>query len=83
MLENDCLKSDVYGSWAVQQQNNAFAEKYSDWADAALACDGYVHDVDVHDVDVDIVDVDVHDGDALRRLSDEAPADAKVAALEA
>ena len=71
---NDCLKSDIYVSWGVLQSNPAFAETYSAWAPAVLPAS-----------DACLRPTDFCSGtcDAGRRLSYEAPADAKVAALEA
>jgi uncharacterized protein YceH (UPF0502 family) len=71
-VNNACLKSDVYVSWAFQQRSHAFAEKYSDWAPAELPA-WYVR----------LTGHRPGTCDARRRLSYEAPADAKVAALEA
>ena len=62
-----CLKEDIFVSWGVLQRNKGFAETYASWAPD------------------DLKDSSLVPGtcDARRRLSYEAPADAKVAALEA
>jgi hypothetical protein len=31
LSSNDDLKADIYVSWAIEQQNNAFATAYSGW----------------------------------------------------
>ena len=73
---NDCLKSDIFYSWVTMQKNGAFKKAYSDWEKDQSFSFGRLR----------ARDTDFFHGtckNARLRLDAEAPADSKVAELEA
>ena len=74
---NDCLKSDIFYSWVTMQKNGAFKKAYSDWEKDQSFSFGRLR----------ARDTDFFHGTCknarLRLDAEEAPADGKVAELEA